>query len=91
MRRPSYNVVIKPADNGIVVRVGCKLLVFPKAEQDNFLCFLRDYLDGKEEELRQYFFPEDYGELQAPPVDSYAPGAQTMLTTPDGAEDDISI
>ena len=81
MRRPSYNVVIKPADNGIVVRVGCKLLVFPKAEQDNFLCFLRDYLDGKEEELRQHFFPEDYGELQAQPV----------FTTPDGAEDDISI
>ena len=56
MSKPSYKVVIKPADNGIVVKVGSKRLVFPKAEQDNFLCFLRDYLDGKEEELRQLFF-----------------------------------
>ena len=58
--RASYKVVINPTDNGVVVRVGCKLLVFEKENISKFYTLLDIYLKGNEEQLRKDLFPEDF-------------------------------
>jgi len=68
--RASYRVSITPADNGIIVRVGCKLLVFDKENQPRFISALKLYLAGEEDKLHKEFFPEDFDQQ---PVTGQAP------------------
>lgn len=46
MARLEYEVRIEGADNGIVVGVGCKRLVFTDGNIDEFLDDLKTYLKG---------------------------------------------
>jgi len=56
--KPDYDVVIHPADNGIIVSVGCKTLVFSKEEYVTFEKLLYRYLREPSEYLRKELFPK---------------------------------
>jgi hypothetical protein len=51
-------VQINPVDNGFIVSVGCKTLVFPEASIDEMLADLKVLLQGGERELRKKYFPK---------------------------------
>lgn len=59
MAKLNYDVRINGADNGIIVNVGCKTLVFKNTETDDFLADLKALLSGEENTLRQKYYPED--------------------------------
>ena len=59
MAKLSYDVRIQGADNGVIVNVGCKTLVFKNTETDDFLADLKALLSGEENALRQKYYPED--------------------------------
>lgn len=59
MAKLSYDVRIQGADNGVIVNVGCKTLVFKNTETDDFLADLKALLAGEETTLRQKYYPED--------------------------------
>lgn len=60
MRRSEYQIAITPADNGCLVRVGCKSLVFTKQMYDTMLRDIKQFLNKGEEDLRKKYYPEDY-------------------------------
>lgn len=55
----SYEVRINRADNGIIVNVGCKTLVFKETEIGEFLADLGTLINHGEQELRPKYFPEE--------------------------------
>ena len=60
MKKFNHQVRINSADNGIIVDIGCKTLVFVGAiQQEEFLSDLKDLLNGKETELHEKYFPEE--------------------------------
>ena len=59
MAKLNYDVRIQGADNGVIVNVGCKTLVFKNTETDDFLVDLKALLSGEENALRQKYYPED--------------------------------
>lgn len=46
MKKAEYTVQIDSADNGIIVQIGCKRLVFPETSIDEVLKDIRYYLVG---------------------------------------------
>lgn len=61
--KASYNIKIVPADNGVIVEVGCKTLVFAYGDYDRFFTLLRRYLSGDEVNIRK-----ELGLGDGPPV-----------------------
>lgn len=59
MAKLSYEIMIQAADNGVIVRVGCKTLVFKDTDTDVFLTDLKALLAGDEHALRQKYYPQD--------------------------------
>jgi len=75
MAKTNYHVQIQGADNGILVEVGCKRLVFKTDEIDTFLSDLKLFITGgyaAEKTLRQQYFGDD----DAPIPESIYPEAQ---------------
>lgn len=55
MARLNYEVQISGADNGLVVRLGCKTIVFKDSDMAEFLADLSTYLTkGREGEMEMY-------------------------------------
>lgn len=68
MARIEYDVHINGADNGIVIQIGCKTLVFKNEEVPAALADLSEYLtDGYDalHTLRAKYFKESKPEIQA--------------------------
>lgn len=57
MAKLNHEVVIQRADNGVVVRVGCKTLVFTDISE--FVTDLERLLNGEESALRGKYYPEE--------------------------------
>jgi hypothetical protein len=53
--KPSWDVNISPVDNGIIVHVGCKTLVFSHRDQQEFLDLLKRYLNGEQKKIAKEF------------------------------------
>lgn len=86
MAKLSYDVRIQGVDNGVIVNVGCKTLVFKNTETDDFLADLKALLFGEENALRQKYYPEDMApKLTAPLNQARYAGEACCETTPDCA------
>lgn len=62
MQRPEYDVVISGADNGIIVKIGCKTLIFKETEMGEFMADLSTFITGGYrgyQELRKKYYAEE--------------------------------
>ena len=63
--RTGHDISIKMADNGIILQIGCKTLVFGENDVPRAMDDLKQYILGDyqvRETLHEKYFPSDYGE-----------------------------
>ncbi len=77
MKKMQHQVTIQEVDNGYVVRVGCKLVVFE--DKATLLMELKACLNGKETELSERLKKEDATDQAVPqPCDPTQNLGQTL-------------